>query len=80
MPARAGDKFTVGLETAVLSTYFKTLEILDAPGRAIKHIKILDSETLIEIITEDLSDGIYLLRLMDDKKERVVLRKLAVQH
>jgi hypothetical protein len=70
----------VSLTGSSLSSYFETAEIMDVQGRVRRQLEIVKAEKLMEISTEDLADGIYLLRLMDAKKENVVLKKLAVQH
>lgn len=79
-PNPASVRINVSLEGRSLSSYFETVEILDAHGRVLKQLKIVEAEKLLEISTDDLADGIYLLRLMDDKNENLVLKKWAVQH
>lgn len=79
-PNPASDRITVSYADAALSSYFKTAEIVDAKGRVFKQLQITEAETRMEINTEDLTDGIYMLRLMDFKNENLVLKKLSVQH
>ena len=78
-PNPAADKINVTIEYGVLSSYFKTAEIVDAQGRVLKQLKTVKAENLMEISIGDLEAGIYLLRLMDAKNEHLVLKKLAVQ-
>lgn len=79
-PNPATDRINVSLAGSSLSSYFETAEILNAQGRLLKQLKIAETENLMEISTDELADGIYLLRLKDDKNENLVLKKLAVQH
>lgn len=78
-PNPAADRINLSLDKAVLSNYFQHVEILDMQLRLIKEMEINESDASSTIVTSDLANGLYVLRLMDTEQLMVVSRKLAVQ-
>ena len=79
-PNPAVDEVVLSLAHGRLSDYFERIEILNTQGIVLKEILISNSEPCLEISVADLESGVYLLRLMDGAKEKVIVKKLAVQH
>ena len=79
-PSPATNEIMLSLAHSRLSAYFERIEILNTQGLVLKEILISNSEPSLEISVADLESGVYLLRLMDGEKERVVVKKVTVQH
>jgi hypothetical protein len=79
-PNPAVNEVVLNLSNGKLSDYFQRIEILDIQGRLLKEIIIADTETSRIISLTDLESGVYVLRLLDAEKEKMIVKKLAVQH
>ena len=78
-PSPATNEIMLSLAHGKLSSYFERIEILNTQGLVLKEILISNDATKLEISVTDLESGVYLLRLMDAEKERVVVKKMVLQ-
>ena len=78
-PNPAIDVVLLSVPNGAVAIHFQRLEILDAQMRVLKEIEVNDADESLTIITSDLANGMYVLRLMNKERDWVVARKLAVQ-
>lgn len=78
-PNPSANEVILSLANESLPKYFKRVEILDMEMKVIKEIEISEENTKLTIITSDIANGIYALRLMNKENEWEAFGKLAVQ-